>query len=237
MEGGEQEEDSCKMEGRSVGNSESSQFAGLAFLQIMSEGATFFYGVAEIHKLGYKFSTDKKVAASPSKATIYCVDNIFVSASKSAMFDTIIAYITFLQDIDYDGFRQFLDAFLDCEAPEELSRHLFVSFIKPSFAQAQLQSKVLSQMAAVSSNAACAAVTSHTKGEYDQVVWMCEPTSEQVPAAPLIIYVHSVSPEPRQSFVDKIHGITEKLQLLSYIGHTESGSGESKGKSGRATYA
>lgn len=66
------------------------------------------------------------------------------------------------QDLDYDGFRQFLDAFLDCETPEELTRHLFISFLKPSVAQAQ--GKVFTQMAAVSSNAACAAVTSHTKG-------------------------------------------------------------------------
>lgn len=70
-----------------------------------------------------------------------------------------------LQDVDYDGFRRFLDAFLDCETPEELSRHLFVSFLKPSVAQSQIQGKVLNQMAAVSSNAACAAVTSHTKGK------------------------------------------------------------------------
>lgn len=73
--------------------------------------------------------------------------------------------ISHFQDIDYDGFRRFLDAFLDCETPEELSRHLFVSFLKPSVAQSQIQGKVLNQMAAVSSNAACAAVTSHTKGK------------------------------------------------------------------------
>lgn len=54
---------------------------------------------------------------------------------------------------------------MDCETPEELSRHLFVSFLKPSVAQSQIQGKVLNQMAAVSSNAACAAVTSHTKGK------------------------------------------------------------------------
>ncbi|XP_037034838.1 diacylglycerol kinase 1 isoform X2 [Bradysia coprophila] len=107
-------------------------------------------------------------------------------------------------DIDYDGFRRFLDAFLDCEAPEELSRHLFISFLKPSVAQSQIQGKVLNQMAAVSSNAACAAVTSHTK----------------------------VTPsEPRQSFVDKIHGITDKLQSLGHIGGHD-GNSDAKGKSG-----
>lgn len=71
-----------------------------------------------------------------------------------------------LQDIDFDGFRRFLDAFLDCEAPEELSRHLFLSFLKPSVTQSQIQAKIFNQMAAVSSNAACAPVTSHTKGTF-----------------------------------------------------------------------
>lgn len=76
-----------------------------------------------------------------------------------------IFFSLYLQDIDFDGFRRFLDAFLDCETPEELSRHLFVSFLKPCVTQAQIQGKIFNQMAAVSSNAACAAVTSHTKGK------------------------------------------------------------------------
>lgn len=36
--------------------------------------------------------------------------------------------------------------------------------------------------------------------------------------------------EPRQSFVDKIHGITDKLQSLGHIGHDSSS--DAKGKSG-----
>lgn len=43
----------------------------------------------------------------------------------------------------------------------------------------------------------------------------------------------TVTPEPRQSFVDKIHGITDKLQSLGYnMGH-DSSSNEQKGKSGK----
>lgn len=38
--------------------------------------------------------------------------------------------------------------------------------------------------------------------------------------------------EPRQSFVDKIHGITDKLQSLGHIGSHDGGS-DSKGKSGK----
>lgn len=70
-----------------------------------------------------------------------------------------------LQDIDFDGFRRFLDAFLDCETPLDLAKHLFVSFLKPNVTQAQLHGKALNQMAAISSTAACAPVTSHTKGK------------------------------------------------------------------------
>lgn len=77
-----------------------------------------------------------------------------------------VLFLCTLQDIDFDGFRRFLDAFLDCEAPEELSRHLFLSFLKPSVTQSQIQAKIFNQMAAVSSNAACAPVTSHTKGTF-----------------------------------------------------------------------
>lgn len=36
--------------------------------------------------------------------------------------------------------------------------------------------------------------------------------------------------EPRQSFVDKIHGLTDKLQSLGHIGHDSSS--DAKGKSG-----
>lgn len=34
------------------------------------------------------------------------------------------------QDIDYDGFRKFLDTYLEVSTPDDLSRHLFLSFIK-----------------------------------------------------------------------------------------------------------
>ncbi|XP_067630156.1 diacylglycerol kinase 1 isoform X3 [Eurosta solidaginis] len=105
-------------------------------------------------------------------------------------------------DIDYDGFRRFLDAFLDCETPSDLAKHLFVSFLKPNVTQSQLHSKALNQMAAISSTAACAAVTSHTKGSIPNINSIAEIT------APVIS-------EPRNTFVEKIHGITDKLHSLS----------------------
>lgn len=39
--------------------------------------------------------------------------------------------------------------------------------------------------------------------------------------------------EPRHSFVDKIHGLTDKLQALSHIGHE---AGDTKGKSGNLCF-
>ncbi|XP_053962465.1 diacylglycerol kinase 1 isoform X2 [Anastrepha ludens] len=103
-------------------------------------------------------------------------------------------------DIDWDGFRRFLDAFLDCETPVDLAKHLFVSFLKPNVTQSQLHGKALNQMAAISSTTACAAVTAHTK-------------------APAAI-------EPRNTFVEKIHGITDKLHSLSgHLTHDPSKTG------------
>lgn len=43
----------------------------------------------------------------------------------------------------------------------------------------------------------------------------------------------TVSSEPRQSFVDKIHGLTDKLQSLSHLGSHDSSSADSKGKAGK----
>ncbi|EAT34755.1 AAEL013037-PA, partial [Aedes aegypti] len=127
------------------------------------------------------------------------------------------------QDVDYEGFRKFLDAFLDCETPEELTRHLFISFLKPALYQAQHSShgKALSQMAAISSNAACAPVTSHNRGS--------------IPNLNNIIDLPTPQPSQesqRNSFVDRIqHGIADKLQSLGHLGHGDTSDGSRQGKS------
>ncbi|XP_034478779.1 diacylglycerol kinase 1 [Drosophila innubila] len=116
-------------------------------------------------------------------------------------------------DIDFDGFRRFLDAFLDCETPLDLAKHLFVSFLKPNVTQAQLHGKALNQMAAISSTAACAPVTSHTKGSIPNINSIAE-------LMPQCSMVGDVQAQARSSFVDKIHGITDKLQhTLALGGH------------------
>jgi len=34
------------------------------------------------------------------------------------------------QDIDYEGFKLFVDTYLEVDIPDELCRHLFLSFLK-----------------------------------------------------------------------------------------------------------
>lgn len=73
-------------------------------------------------------------------------------------------FSSLLQEIDYESFRRFLDAFLDYETPEDLSKHLFISFLSPQITQLEQQGKIFNQMAAISTQAACAPVTSHSRG-------------------------------------------------------------------------
>lgn len=71
-------------------------------------------------------------------------------------------------------------------------------------------------MAAISSTAACAPVTSHTKGSLANLNTLVE--------------IAATPPEPKQSFVDKIHGLTDKLQSTLGVG----GGGNSSGNSSHA---
>nr|XP_036669077.1 diacylglycerol kinase 1 isoform X1 [Drosophila suzukii] len=133
-------------------------------------------------------------------------------------------------DIDFDGFRRFLDAFLDCEAPLDLAKHLFVSFLKPNVTQAQLHGRALNQMAAISSTAACAPVTSHTKGSIPNInsiaefMPQCSGSGGGGPGGVAGVEGHAPT---RSSFVDKIHGITDKLHhsLGGHLSHDPSKTG------------
>ncbi|XP_020806806.1 diacylglycerol kinase 1, partial [Drosophila serrata] len=129
-------------------------------------------------------------------------------------------------DIDFDGFRRFLDAFLDCEAPLDLAKHLFVSFLKPNVTQAQLHGRALNQMAAISSTAACAPVTSHTKGSIPNINSIAE-LMPQCSAAGGGVAGSEGHAQARSSFVDKIHGITDKLHhsLGGHLSHDPSKTG------------
>uniref|UniRef100_A0A1A9W6Y9 Diacylglycerol kinase n=1 Tax=Glossina brevipalpis TaxID=37001 RepID=A0A1A9W6Y9_9MUSC len=127
-----------------------------------------------------------------------------------------------LQEIDYNGFRSFLDAFLDCETPTELAQHLFLSFLKGNVTNnIQLQGKTLNQMAAISSTTACAPVTAHTKGSIPHMNTLADMTSTATITSTL------PATEIRTSFVDKLQqGITDKLHSLSgHLTHDASKTG------------
>ncbi|ALC42269.1 Dgk [Drosophila busckii] len=130
-------------------------------------------------------------------------------------------------EIDFDSFRRFLDAFLDCETPLDLAKHLFVSFLKPNVTQAQLHGKALNQMAAISSTAACAPVTSHTKGSIPNINSIAELMPQCSGAGGASGGGNDAQAQARSSFVDKIHGITDKLQqsLGGHLTHDPSKTG------------
>ncbi|KAM7343388.1 diacyl glycerol kinase 1 [Cochliomyia hominivorax] len=141
-------------------------------------------------------------------------------------------------DIDYDCFRRFLDAFLDCETPVELAQHLFVSFLKANNinnVQQQMHGKTLNQMAAISSTAACAPVTSHTKGSIPNINNIAEISPSNLAHAGGVggtgggggVGGSETTTNVRSSFVDKLHhGITDKLHSLSgHLTHDASKTG------------
>ena len=72
------------------------------------------------------------------------------------------------QPINYEGFKLFMETYLDVDMPEDLCRHLFLSFVKktPSVARHSARDKEKSQIydvgsavATVTTTAACAAIT------------------------------------------------------------------------------
>ncbi|XP_018332951.1 diacylglycerol kinase 1 isoform X2 [Agrilus planipennis] len=63
-------------------------------------------------------------------------------------------------EIDYENFRKFLDTFLELRTPEELCRHLFLSFVRHNV---RIDGKAFKEMAALSSTTACAPITSHNR--------------------------------------------------------------------------
>ncbi|XP_050584476.1 diacylglycerol kinase 1 isoform X2 [Bombus affinis] len=102
-------------------------------------------------------------------------------------------------DIDYEGFRKFLDTYLEVSTPDELSRHLFLSFVKKV---PRVDGKAFKEMAVLSSTTACAAITSHTTSSSNV-------NNTGLPGG-------TSSEGHSSSLADKIHGLTEKLQALGH---------------------
>ncbi|XP_077282356.1 diacyl glycerol kinase 1 isoform X2 [Temnothorax americanus] len=104
-------------------------------------------------------------------------------------------------DIDYEGFRKFLNSYLEIDTPDELCRHLFLSFVRKG--SRGVDGKAFKEMAVLTSTTACAAITSHTTSSSNV-------NSTGVPGGT------STESHVGSSLADKIHGITEKLQALGH---------------------
>ncbi|XP_067004259.1 diacylglycerol kinase 1 [Anabrus simplex] len=113
------------------------------------------------------------------------------------------------QDIDYEGFRLFMDTYLEIDTPEELCRHLFLSFVKKP-ERATIDGKAMKEMAVLSSTTACAPITSHTTtpGSVPNIATCVidKDTGQQTPSAE----------KPTNKLAERLHGLTEKLHSLGH---------------------
>lgn len=107
------------------------------------------------------------------------------------------------EPIDYEGFRLFMETYLEADIGEELCKHLFLSFIKkssglPNPSQGNKEFGV-KDVAFTASQTVCAPIT-HQSTE-----------------------IH-VDRQEKHGLAEKIHGITEKLHSLGHSGDKGSGS-------------
>ncbi|XP_068225401.1 diacylglycerol kinase beta isoform X3 [Palaemon carinicauda] len=119
-------------------------------------------------------------------------------------------------DIDYEGFRLFMDTYLEVDTPEELCRHLFLSFVKRPRPQ-PVEPKSIKEMAVMSSATACAPITSHnTSGGSISNIATCAVGDSLTGGGGT-----GSSAGGCGSLADKLHGLTEKF---SSLGHNRSDS-------------
>ena len=116
--------------------------------------------------------------------------------SEECNFYNCISYLYF-QPIDYEGFRLFMETYLEADIGEELCKHLFLSFIKkssglPNPSQGNKEFGV-KDVAFTASQTVCAPIT-HQSTE-----------------------IH-VDRQEKHGLAEKIHGITEKLHSLGHSG-------------------
>ncbi|KAK6620185.1 hypothetical protein RUM44_006586 [Polyplax serrata] len=104
------------------------------------------------------------------------------------------------EEIDLEGFRVFMNTYLDVDTPEDLTHHLFLSFVrrKPGY-----DSKAMKEMAVMSSTTACAAITPYT-------------APGSVPNVATCVIDSGRDLEFSRPLGGIFSGFTEKLQSLGY---------------------
>lgn len=121
---------------------------------------------------------------------------VFVVTVIAIVIILIVIDIAAIQPINYEVFKVFLETYLEAEIPEELSRHLFLSFLKrPSSSSGRSILKKecsIKDVAVVASQMACA------------------PLVRQAPEPS----IEGLARDWHFPIGDKLHGITEKLHSL-----------------------
>ncbi|PSN42095.1 Diacylglycerol kinase 1 [Blattella germanica] len=111
-----------------------------------------------------------------------------------------------------------MDTFLEVETPEELCRHLFLSFVKRQEVRPQtLDGKAMKEMAVLSSATACAPITSHTTtpGSVPNIA-TCVIDQATVNTGCATGHQTPAHEKPTNKLAEKLHGLTEKLHSLGH---------------------
>ncbi|XP_046451237.1 diacylglycerol kinase beta-like isoform X2 [Daphnia pulex] len=155
-------------------------------------------------------------------------------------------------DIDYEGFKLFMDTYLEMEMQEELCKRLFLSFVKrtPTKTVSNVDGKVIKDMAMLSSATACAPITAHNAtgsvnnlaaafGEAGASSSAAGPASAaaattgcSTSASGGVLHTITTSlseqSRPLQGLAERFHGLTERLGSLSGLGSVGRSSAESE---------